>query len=81
MADGKRLGIALGTVFAAASVICGILVYTVPGVSMKLLEYLTHSTWEYSIQPFDPMQFILGVLAWAVIGFVGGWVIAKLYGK
>ena len=75
---GKNLGYNLAILFAVLDIICGVIIYTIPGAANKLLEYLTHSTWQFTIRSFDPVNFIIGIILWAVIGFVIGTAFSKL---
>ncbi|MBI5228409.1 hypothetical protein HY988_07495 [Candidatus Micrarchaeota archaeon] len=74
----KNLGRNLAILFAGISLVCGIVVYAVPGMAHTLLSYLTHSTWQFAIRPFDPINFVIGLLLWAAIGFVIGSIFSKL---
>ena len=68
----------LGVLFPAISLVCGIIVYAAPGAATWLLENLTHSRWQFSIQPFDAAQFAVGLALWAIIGALVGWGYSKL---
>ena len=60
----------LGLLFAALYVACGILVYAVPGFSTAFFTLLTHSTVEFSVRPFNALEFVLGIVAWFAIGII-----------
>ena len=78
MHDPKKIGFALATTLAGISLICGILVYTVPNFALSIAGYLTHSTIPFTIKPFDLFGFIIGLGLWAAIGFAVGFVFTKL---
>ncbi len=78
MCRNKTWSYGLAGLFALLDVICGIIVYTAPGAATKLLEYLTHSTWQFAIKPFDPVSFAIGIVLWAVIGFAVGTAFSKI---
>ena len=69
---GLNLGIRLAALFSALYVLCGIAVYSIPGVGTAVFELLTHSTIQFSVQPFDAVQFALGFVAWAILGVIVG---------
>ncbi len=62
----------LAALFAGLSLACGALVYTAPGLAHQLLELLTHSTWSYTIRPFNAIEFLGGALLWGIIGYAVG---------
>ena len=64
---GLNLGIRLATLFSALYVLCGIVVYSIPGIGTAIFELLTHSTIQFTAQPFDAVSFALGFVAWAII--------------
>ena len=68
MCGVKNLGHRLGALFAGISIVCGIVVYSSPGLAKSILEYLTHSSWQYTILPFEPVRFAIGVVSWSLIG-------------
>jgi len=74
----KYPGVKLGTLLAGISLACGILVYTVPDAATKALSYLTHSTWSFTINPFNPATFAAGLALWFVIGVIVGFAHRKL---
>lgn len=74
----KPLWLKLGILFPTISLLCGILVYGAPGLATWLLEHLTHSTWQFTIQPFDAASFAAGLVAWAIIGALVGWAVSKM---
>ena len=78
MGFGKTLGERLAVLFSGISVICGIIVYTVPDLAHNLMRYLTHSDWQFTIRPFNPIEFVGGAVLWAIIGFVIGTAFSKL---
>ncbi len=80
MQDGKKTGFALAVILSGISLICGILVYTVPNLALAIAGYLTHSTIPFAIKPFDPVGFIVGLALWAAIGFAIGVAFHKLCG-
>ncbi|MEK6973446.1 MAG: DUF5676 family membrane protein [archaeon] len=73
----KNKGIKLGILLAAIDVVCGIIVYGAPDLAHKLLGYLTHSTWQFTINAFDPLTFVIGAILWFAIGFVIGFALEK----
>ena len=75
---GKALGYRLGALFAGIYVICGIIVYTAPDLAHKILELLTHSIWQFTIQPFNIVNFLIGIILWAVIGILVGFALSGL---
>lgn len=79
MCSGRNLSYSLAGLFALLDVICGIIVYAIPGSATKLMEYLTHSTWQFTIKPFDPVSFAIGIVLWLVIGFAVGELFSKLF--
>ncbi len=72
MGSGMRLNKKLAMVFAGVDIICGIAVYTNPNLAHAILKYLTHSTWQFTINPFSIVDFAIGALLWAVIGYLFG---------
>ncbi len=62
----------LAVLFAGISLACGVLVYTAPGLARQLLELLTHSTWSFTIRPFNSIEFLGGALVWGIIGYAVG---------
>ena len=69
---GLNLGIRLAALFSALYVLCGIAVYSIPGVGTAVFELLTHSTIQFSVQPFNVVNFIIGIVAWVIIGLIVG---------
>ncbi len=80
MRDAKTVGFALGALLAGISLVCGIVVYAAPNIAIQIAGYLTHSTIPFVIRPFDPASFVIGLVLWAVFGFIIGFVFAKLCG-
>ena len=78
MRNAKTMGFALGGLLAGISLVCGIVVYTAPSLAIQIAGYLTHSTIPFVTRPFDPLGFVIGLVLWAVFGFVIGFVFAKL---
>ncbi|MEM2138403.1 MAG: DUF5676 family membrane protein [Candidatus Anstonellaceae archaeon] len=74
----KPMWYKLGVLFPAISLACGIVIYAVPGAGTWLLEHLTHSRWQFEIQPFDATQFVVGLALWAIIGAAVGWAFERL---
>jgi hypothetical protein len=68
----QNLGGRLAILFAGLSLACGVLVYAAPDMAHKLLELLTHSTWSFTIRPFNAVEFFGGALLWGVIGYAVG---------
>ncbi len=81
MCSTKNLGIRLGALFAGISIVCGIVIYSWPGLASSLLEYLTHSSWQYTIKPFDPIRFVGGAALWFLIGNAIGLAFSKMCGN
>ena len=69
---GLNLGIRLAALFSVLYVLCGIIVYAVPGIGISIIELLTHSTIQLTVQPFNAVNFIIGFAAWAIIGLIVG---------
>ncbi len=68
----KTLGYRLGALFAGISLVCAIVVYAAPDLAHKLLELLTHSTWQFTIKPFNILEIITGAVLWLGIGILIG---------
>lgn len=66
---GLQSAYALGALFAALSIICGIVVYAAPDLARKAVGLLTHSEWQFEFKPFDLGGFVLAALLWGIIGF------------
>ena len=69
---GLNFGIRLAALFSAFYVLCGIIVYSIPGIGTAIFELLTHSTIQFSVQPFNVVNFIIGIVAWVIIGLIVG---------
>ncbi|HLC79235.1 MAG TPA: DUF5676 family membrane protein [archaeon] len=78
MKNATVFGLKFGALLGGLSAICGILLYVSPGPSMKIAEYLTHSTIQFTIKPFEPAGFVIGVALWAIIGTALGYIAAKM---
>ncbi len=77
MQDAKGFGLKLGALFAGLSALCGIILYTVPDLALKIAGYLTHSTITFAVKPFEPISFVIGLVLWFAIGAAIGYIIAK----
>lgn len=78
MQDAKGFGLKLGAFFAGLSALCGIILYTVPDLALKIVDYLTHSTIAFAVKPFEPIGFVIGLVLWFAIGSAAGYIIAKM---
>ena len=74
----KPLWYKLGIFFPAIYIACGILIYTAPELARSILEHLTHSTMQFTVQPFNATNLIIGTVAWAAIGAIVGFAFSKL---
>lgn len=74
----KSLEFRLGAFFASLSLLCAILVYTVPGLAMKAVSYLIHSDVPFTIRPFNIVEIITGIALWFVIGIIAGFMFKKI---
>lgn len=74
----KPLWLKLGILFPAISLVCGIVIYAAPGLATSLLELLTHSKWQFTVQLFDATNFIIGLALWAIIGTLVGWAFTRM---
>lgn len=74
----KILGYRLGALFAGISIVCAIIIYTAPGLAHNILELLTHSTWQFTIQPFDAARIIISAIVWGIIGIIIGFAFTGL---
>ena len=78
MKDAKVFGLKFGALLAGLSLVCGILLYTAPDLTMQVAGYLTHSSIQFAAKPFDLWAFVLGLLLWGIIGTAIGYIIAKM---
>ena len=74
----KSLEFRLGAFFASLSLLCAILVYTVPSFAIKAVSYLIHSDVPFTIRPFNIAEIIIGILLWFVIGVIAGFIFKKI---
>lgn len=78
MHGAEGFGLKLGALFAGLSALCGMVLYTVPDIALKITGYLTHSTLQFTVKPFEPIGFVIGLVLWFAIGAVLGYIIAKM---
>ena len=78
MDSGKIIGYRLGALFAVLSLVCAIIVYAAPDFAPSILEYLTHSTWQFTIRPFNIIEVFIGAGLWAIIGLLVGFVFSGI---
>ena len=76
-----KMGTVVATTAIIGSAVCGIAYWISPQATIAMGTLLTHAQVQYIPTPLEPTQFILGLVAWAIIGFAGGWVFATLFNK
>lgn len=75
------LGFAFAAAFAAVWVICSLLVMLFPGFMMAMTGHMGHANMEGLSWTLTPGGVILGLISWAVWGWLLGWLIGFFYNR
>lgn len=77
-----KVGLSLGLVFAIISLVCAILVAIIPGSMLTLANNIFHGLDVTQIvKAISWASVIVGIIETFIIGFIGGWLFARVYNK
>lgn len=77
----NKLAIATATAFSILWIICSVIVAIVPTPSMMLTGTMFHADLSSMAWSLTWGGFIIGLIAWAILGGISAWLIAFLYNR
>lgn len=80
MLNEKGIGNALAAVTGAWYVVCAATLYAFTDFTTGLARILFHGI-ALEIQPFNAVNLVIGLIVWAVLAWITGYVFALLYNK
>ena len=79
--DPKALALASATTSAVLWIVCSILVALLPGMMMNMTGDMVHTNMGQMSWSLNFVGFSVGLLVWAALFGVTGWLIAVFYNR
>jgi hypothetical protein len=79
--DGNKIGISSAVSFGILWLVCSAAVYFIPQPIMKITGHMMHADLSAVGWTLTVSGFVTGLLAWAAIAGVSGWLIASIYNR
>ncbi len=79
--NAKALGLAAAGTFALVWVICSLLAFSLPEMTMMAGGNMMHMDLQERQWSMHPLGLLVGLVAWSVVAGLVAWLTATLYNK
>ncbi len=79
--DAIKFGLASAIAFSIAWIICSIFVMAMPTGMMRISGHMMHGDFSSMQWDLGMSGLIVGLVSWAVVAGVMGWLMATIYNK
>ena len=79
--NASKFGLAAAYASAIAWVVCSLIIWLLPGMSMHVGGYMMHADFSGMHWQMHLTGFLVGLIIWSVVAGVFAWLLAAIYNR